>query len=43
MAGGDDVRRIALGLPETTEGTSHGQASWSEEFVSLDEILEEAF
>jgi hypothetical protein len=24
----DDVRRIALGLPETSERTSHGHASW---------------
>jgi hypothetical protein len=24
----DDVRRIALALPETTEGTSHGHAFW---------------
>jgi len=28
MAGWDDVRRIALGLPETTEGTSRGTAFW---------------
>jgi hypothetical protein len=28
MADWDDVRRIALSLPETSEGTSHGQASW---------------
>src|SRR5919206_1876240 len=28
MATWDDVRRIALGLPETTEGTSWGNASW---------------
>ena len=28
MAGWDDVRRIALALPETTERTSHGNASW---------------
>ena len=28
MAGWDDVRRIALGLPETSERTSHGNASW---------------
>jgi hypothetical protein len=25
----DDVRRIALGLPETSEGSSRGNASWS--------------
>ncbi len=24
----DDVRRIALGLPETSEGTSYGNTSW---------------
>jgi hypothetical protein len=28
MAGWDDVRRIALALPETSERTSHGNASW---------------
>jgi len=28
MAGWDDVRRIALGLPETTEGTAWGNACW---------------
>jgi hypothetical protein len=28
MASWDDVRRIALGLPETIEVTSHGHASW---------------
>jgi len=28
MATWDDVRRIALSLPETTEGTSHGTPSW---------------
>jgi hypothetical protein len=28
MATWDDVRRIALGLPETTEGTSHGNTAW---------------
>ena len=28
MAGWEDVRRIALGLPETSEGTSWGNASW---------------
>jgi hypothetical protein len=28
MAGWDDVRRLALALPETTEDTSHGNASW---------------
>ena len=28
MAGWDDVRRIALGLPETTEGTTRGHAFW---------------
>ena len=28
MAGWDDVRRIALGLPETSEGESRGLASW---------------
>jgi hypothetical protein len=28
MASWDDVRRIALELPETTERTSHGHASW---------------
>lgn len=28
MAGWDDVRRIALGLPETSERRSHGGASW---------------
>jgi hypothetical protein len=28
VADWDDVRRIALSLPETSEGTSHGQASW---------------
>ena len=29
MADWEDVRRIALGLPETAEGTSYGTASWS--------------
>jgi hypothetical protein len=29
MASWDDVRRIALALPETSEGTSHGNMSWS--------------
>jgi hypothetical protein len=24
----DDVRRIALGLPDTTEGSSHGLTAW---------------
>lgn len=28
MATWDDVRRIALSLPEATEGTSHGQTQW---------------
>ena len=28
MASWDDVRRIALSLPETSEGVSHGHASW---------------
>ena len=28
MAGWDDVRRIALALPETSERTSWGNASW---------------
>ncbi len=28
MAGWDDVRRIALALPETSERPSHGHASW---------------
>jgi hypothetical protein len=28
VAGWDDVRRIALGLPETSERTSHGNVSW---------------
>ncbi len=28
MAGWDDVRRIALALPETSERTSRGNASW---------------
>ena len=28
MAGWDDVRRIALALPETSEGASRGLASW---------------
>jgi hypothetical protein len=28
MAGWDDVRRLALALPETTEGTTHGNISW---------------
>jgi hypothetical protein len=28
MPGWDDVRRIALGLPETSEGTSYGNAAW---------------
>jgi hypothetical protein len=29
MAGWDDVRRIALGLPETSERTSRGLAQWT--------------
>ena len=29
MASWDDVRRLALALPDTTEGTSYGNASWS--------------
>jgi hypothetical protein len=28
MATWDDVRRLALALPETSEGTSHGNISW---------------
>jgi hypothetical protein len=28
MASWDDVRRIALALPETEEGVTHGSASW---------------
>jgi hypothetical protein len=28
MCSWDDVRRIALALPETSEQTSHGNASW---------------
>jgi hypothetical protein len=28
MATWDDVRRLALALPETSEGTSWGQAAW---------------
>src|SRR3981081_1936258 len=28
MAGWDDVRRIALGLPEASEGVSHGNVHW---------------
>src|SRR3954462_5608955 len=28
MASWEDVRRIALDLPETAEGTSHGNRSW---------------
>jgi hypothetical protein len=28
MASWDDVRRIALALPETTEGTTRGNAFW---------------
>ncbi len=28
MAAWDDVRRIALGLPETSEGTAWGNACW---------------
>ena len=28
MATWDDVRRIALALPETTEGTSYGNLAW---------------
>jgi hypothetical protein len=28
VASWDDVRRIALALPETSERTSHGNASW---------------
>ena len=28
MASWDDVRRLALALPETSEQTSHGHASW---------------
>ncbi|HEX6387793.1 MAG TPA: MmcQ/YjbR family DNA-binding protein [Solirubrobacteraceae bacterium] len=28
MAGWEDVRRLALALPETREGTSHGNTAW---------------
>lgn len=28
MASWNDVRRLALALPETSEGTSHGNISW---------------
>ena len=28
MAGWDDVRRLALALPETSEGGSHGNTAW---------------
>lgn len=28
MANWDDVRRLALALPETTEGTAHGNTAW---------------
>ena len=28
MATWDDVRRLALGLPETSEGTSYGTTAW---------------
>jgi len=28
VASWDDVRRIALALPETSEGSAHGQISW---------------
>jgi hypothetical protein len=28
MATWDDVRRLALALPETSEGTSHGNTAW---------------
>src|SRR3954452_7329221 len=28
MATWDDVRRVALALPEATEGTSYGNAAW---------------
>jgi hypothetical protein len=28
MAGWEDVRRLALALPETSERTSHGNAAW---------------
>jgi hypothetical protein len=28
MATWDDVRRIALGLPESSEGTAHGNTAW---------------
>jgi hypothetical protein len=28
VAGWDDVRRIALALPQTSERTSHGNAAW---------------
>lgn len=28
MATWDDVRRLALGLPETEEGTAYGQPAW---------------
>ena len=28
MASWDDVRRLALALPETSEGTAHGNTAW---------------
>ena len=42
MATWDDVRRIALGLPETSEGSSYGNTAWKVRDKHPERILEAA-